>query len=138
MTTLAAPTTRRLLGAAHLDHEDHVRTHGRLPKLDLEALLRLAEESGLTGRGGAGFPTALKVRAVATGRGAPVGLIRSQYSEPNPTTQDSIADCWRKPTALTNPLTSETTSRTCWSAPGRSLTLTTRKTADWLSASSTG
>ena len=62
------------------------------------------------------------------------GRIRSQYELLNPTTQDSgplpiaLADC-RKPTARASPLMSEATSRSRSAAPGRSLALTTRKTA---------
>jgi NADH:ubiquinone oxidoreductase subunit F (NADH-binding) len=47
-----------------IDLEAHMALHGRLPRIDAEALLRALESSGLRGRGGAGFPTATKLRAV--------------------------------------------------------------------------
>jgi NADH:ubiquinone oxidoreductase subunit F (NADH-binding) len=56
------------------DLPGHLRRHGPLPGLDGPALLDAVERSGLTGRGGAGFPTGRKLRAVAqaaaSGRGA--------------------------------------------------------------------
>ncbi len=73
---LVAPSTRRLLpasagGASWAEHIDH---YGPLPQLRgrSEALRLAVEESGLTGRGGAGFPTAIKLRSVAAGVGAVV------------------------------------------------------------------
>ena len=57
---MSATDTRRLLTAEPM---------GTLPRLTPDSLLALAEEAGLTGRGGAGFPTAIKVRAVDRGRG---------------------------------------------------------------------
>ncbi|MGI8522374.1 MAG: NADH-ubiquinone oxidoreductase-F iron-sulfur binding region domain-containing protein [Nocardioides sp.] len=62
--TSSPPTTRRLLA-------DEPPT-GRLPDLDLTALVEVAEAAGLTGRGGGGFPTATKLRAVARSRRAVV------------------------------------------------------------------
>lgn len=47
-----------------------------------EDLLRLVERSGLRGRGGAGFPMATKMRAVASGRGRPVVIVNGAESEP--------------------------------------------------------
>ena len=43
-----------------------------LPDLDVSGLLALVEAAGLTGRGGAGFPTAIKVRAVVEAGRSPV------------------------------------------------------------------
>lgn len=65
MTVLDPPlTTQRLLAPGPF---------GPLPSLSLLELLRLAEETGLTGRGGAGFPSAVKLRSVAdAGRGSVV------------------------------------------------------------------
>ena len=73
MTTIAPVDTRRLLTAGPTP---------TLPDLALEELLALAEESGLTGRGGAGFPTAVKLRAVAEGGRAPVVVGNAMEGEP--------------------------------------------------------
>lgn len=72
MTTMAPVDTRRLLAA---------EPTAALPHLSLETLLALAESSGLTGRGGAGFPTAIKLRAVTRGR-APVVVGNAMEGEP--------------------------------------------------------
>ncbi|MET8130593.1 NADH-ubiquinone oxidoreductase-F iron-sulfur binding region domain-containing protein [Streptomyces sp. NPDC005251] len=44
--------------------------------------MEIVEAAGLTGRGGAGFPTARKLRAVADGRGRPVVVVNAMESEP--------------------------------------------------------
>jgi len=69
---MAPIDTRRLLAA---------EPTATLPHLSLETLLALAESSGLTGRGGAGFPTAIKLRAVTEGR-APVVVGNAMEGEP--------------------------------------------------------
>ncbi|MEY9940156.1 NADH-ubiquinone oxidoreductase-F iron-sulfur binding region domain-containing protein [Streptacidiphilus sp. MAP5-3] len=46
------------------------------------ALIRAAEAAGLTGRGGAAFPTAIKMRGVASGRGPAVVVANGMESEP--------------------------------------------------------
>ena len=73
MTTMATSDTHRLLGAAPA---------AQAPRLSLDQLLGLVEGAGLTGRGGAGFPTAIKVRAVAAGRGRPVLVGNAMEGEP--------------------------------------------------------
>ncbi|WP_329272178.1 NADH-ubiquinone oxidoreductase-F iron-sulfur binding region domain-containing protein [Streptomyces pseudovenezuelae] len=45
-------------------------------------LVRAVEAAGLTGRGGAGFPTAAKLRAVAARRGRAVVVVNAMESEP--------------------------------------------------------
>lgn len=55
----------RLLGATTPDHAEHVRRLGRLPDHSAETLLCLVAESGLSGRGGAAFPSDRKLAAVA-------------------------------------------------------------------------
>ena len=47
---------------------DHERAHGPLPRLAPRELIEAVERSGLRGRGGADFPTARKLRAVAEAR----------------------------------------------------------------------
>ena len=70
--------TRRLLSGLRADgrptglHEHHAR-YGPLPgSVDL---IELADASGLRGRGGGGFPTAAKLRAVAQQRGRPIVVV---------------------------------------------------------------
>lgn len=83
MTALtAAPPVRRLLDGAGTDRHAHTERFGPLPHLSLDALLAAVEEGGLTGRGGAGFPTAIKVRAVASGRRRPVVVGNAMEGEP--------------------------------------------------------
>ena len=62
--TMTRQTARRLLG----DQPDTP-----LPRLHTEELIALVEAAGLTGRGGAGFPTVRKLRAVAGHRPVVVG-----------------------------------------------------------------
>jgi NADH:ubiquinone oxidoreductase subunit F (NADH-binding) len=61
----------------------HVDRYGRLPPLRGEsaALIAAVESSGLRGRGGAGFPTHVKLRAVAAGR-APIVVANGVEGEP--------------------------------------------------------
>jgi NADH:ubiquinone oxidoreductase subunit F (NADH-binding) len=58
----------------------HLERHGPFPELG-RSLLDEVERSGLTGRGGAGFPTAVKLRAVAERR-APVVVANGTEGEP--------------------------------------------------------
>jgi NADH:ubiquinone oxidoreductase subunit F (NADH-binding)/ferredoxin len=51
--------------AARLDWTTHLSVHGSLPDLTLSQLTALATDIDLRGRGGAGFPFARKLRAVA-------------------------------------------------------------------------
>jgi hypothetical protein len=71
-----APT--RLLDGLRADGRpvlvaEHLEQHGPLPlELRPEELRRRIAESGLTGRGGAGFPTAAKLESVLGGRTRPI------------------------------------------------------------------
>lgn len=59
-----------IAGAVPLAH--HEARYGPLPDLGREQLLDRVEAAGLTGRGGAGFPTHRKLRTVGAGRTAVV------------------------------------------------------------------
>lgn len=61
--TQAAASDQRLLGGP-ADLAGHLRRHGPLPGHDGATILDAVERSGLTGRGGAAFPTGRKMRAV--------------------------------------------------------------------------
>jgi NADH:ubiquinone oxidoreductase subunit F (NADH-binding) len=69
-------------GAA-MTFADHERAHGELPGIDPTELIDAIERSGLRGRGGADFPTARKLRAVAhkRWRGA-VLVVNGSETEP--------------------------------------------------------
>jgi NADH:ubiquinone oxidoreductase subunit F (NADH-binding) len=64
---------------------DHAERYGNgrvRPRLSLARLVELVESAGLTGRGGAGFPTARKLRAVASGRRRPLVVANGIEGEP--------------------------------------------------------
>ncbi len=57
-----------LTGGAALDLRHHLAVHGPMPGIDLDRLLAQLDGVGsLAGRGGAGFPFATKLRALAAG-----------------------------------------------------------------------
>ena len=70
------------------DLTDHLRRYGPPPVTAARGnhhsapLVRALEAAGLTGRGGAGFPTVQKLRAVAAGRGRAVIVVNAMESEP--------------------------------------------------------
>lgn len=79
--TIGAP--RLLAGLATapvLDHRAHVTVHGQLPPTGLEHLLALLDAARLTGRGGAGFPLAAKLRGLVGRR--PTVVVNGSESEP--------------------------------------------------------
>ena len=62
--------------------DDHLAVFGQLPPPGAIDLPALVEASGLQGRGGAGFPAARKLRAVAARRGRPVVVANGTEGEP--------------------------------------------------------
>ena len=67
-------------GAVSLDF--HLRQLGAPPRLSRAGLIDLVAASGLRGRGGAAFPTARKLEAVAGGRGRPIVVANGAEGEP--------------------------------------------------------
>ena len=94
MTTVVLPPARpvpaarlpRLLagiGAQPADLRWHERQYGPMPILRRAGrLIDVAEASGLTGRGGAGFPAGRKMRSVAHGPGSKVLVANGAEGEP--------------------------------------------------------
>jgi NADH:ubiquinone oxidoreductase subunit F (NADH-binding) len=86
----------RLLAGVHTQGpttlSEHLSIHGQLPSIrggrrrrDREhaaALIDEVDRSGLLGRGGAAFPTAMKMRAVADGRGRAIVVANGAEGEP--------------------------------------------------------
>jgi NADH:ubiquinone oxidoreductase subunit F (NADH-binding) len=63
--------------------EEHVRRYGSVrDAVTGPELISLVEASGLRGRGGAAFPTGVKLRAVATQRQRPVVVVNGVEAEP--------------------------------------------------------
>jgi NADH:ubiquinone oxidoreductase subunit F (NADH-binding) len=72
-------------GPAYADLPTHLRCHGPLPAPDPAWIIDAVDRSGLTGRGGAAFPTGRKLRTVAAGSrrsGAPVVVANGCEGEP--------------------------------------------------------
>ncbi|HWD84666.1 MAG TPA: NADH-ubiquinone oxidoreductase-F iron-sulfur binding region domain-containing protein [Solirubrobacteraceae bacterium] len=65
-----------------MDMLRHERVHGPLPRLSPERLIDVVERSGLRGRGGADFPTAVKLRAVASRRHMSALVVNGSETEP--------------------------------------------------------
>lgn len=64
--------------------DDHLRHYSTLPQLGPGELGRLAADAGLVGRGGAGFPTARKLAAVAGARRAGRTVVVGNGAESEP------------------------------------------------------
>lgn len=62
-------------GGAPMTLAEHERIHGPLPRLGPQELIEAVEMSGLRGRGGADFPTARKLRAVAAAARRPSAVV---------------------------------------------------------------
>jgi len=82
MAPPAPPTSGRLLVAPAPDYLAHLNTFGPLPATGGPQLLDQVRRSGLTGRGGAGFPTAVKLQAVAAAPGVAVVVANGAEGEP--------------------------------------------------------
>ncbi len=78
--TTAEQMLPRLLSPSP-DLDRHLEQHGPLPFNGGE-LIAVVDRAGLTGRGGAGFPTARKLAAVAAGRGPRVVIANGTEGEP--------------------------------------------------------
>ena len=83
----SAPLARLLAGpplaAGAESFADHKARLGRLPAVDGASLIATLEASGLSGRGGAGFPVGRKWRTVAQAAGDwPVVLVNGAEGEP--------------------------------------------------------
>src|SRR5690242_19993357 len=86
MSSTAPSGLPRLLAPSPRDLEEHVARYGPLPGLRKRAerheFAAMVERSGLRGRGGAGFPTGRKLRAVADGGRHPVVVANGAEGEP--------------------------------------------------------
>ncbi|MDT0468476.1 NADH-ubiquinone oxidoreductase-F iron-sulfur binding region domain-containing protein [Streptomyces gibsoniae] len=81
-------------GAAGLD--EHLDRYGPAPfprSADAaDRLVRAVEDAGLTGRGGAAFPTGRKLRTVAGGKGTAVVVANGMESEPASRKDETLLD----------------------------------------------
>ncbi|HEY4019989.1 MAG TPA: NADH-ubiquinone oxidoreductase-F iron-sulfur binding region domain-containing protein [Pseudonocardiaceae bacterium] len=105
-TTPAATDRRRLMaGWAHTrraaDFTAHQRQYGPLPlatysgRAGRARLIDAVEAAGLRGRGGAGFPTARKLRAVASVGRRPIVLVNGCDGEPGSDKDHALLDIAR-------------------------------------------
>jgi NADH:ubiquinone oxidoreductase, NADH-binding (51 kD) subunit len=94
-TVAAPPVAPRLLGGLRQDGRPvgvaaHLERYGPLPlELRSEELRERIAAAGLTGRGGAGFPTATKLESVRGGRTRPVVVANGTEGEP-PSGKDKV------------------------------------------------
>ena len=69
----------------------HLRTHGPIPRLGLDELTARTRGAGLLGKGGAGFPFAVKLEAVARSRGRAQVVVNLAEGEPASWKDSSLA-----------------------------------------------
>ena len=69
-------------GSGAMSLAEHQRVHGDLPHRSPQELIEAIEHSGLRGRGGADFPTARKLRAVAQARQVGAVVVNGSETEP--------------------------------------------------------
>jgi NADH:ubiquinone oxidoreductase subunit F (NADH-binding) len=69
------------IGHAPVTYDRHLRVHGDLPA-GAQSLGTTIERSGLRGRGGGGFPLAIKLAAVRRARGTPILIVNGCEGEP--------------------------------------------------------
>ena len=69
-------------GGKPMTFAEHARVHGELPHRGTNELIDAIERSGLRGRGGADFPTATKLRAVAAGKRVSAVVVNGSETEP--------------------------------------------------------
>ncbi|MEY9968078.1 NADH:ubiquinone oxidoreductase subunit F (NADH-binding) [Streptacidiphilus sp. MAP12-16] len=78
------------------DLTEHLRRYGPPPlprdRRSGTPLIRAVEEAGLTGRGGAAFPTGRKLRTVAEARGTAVVVANGMESEPASRKDETLLD----------------------------------------------
>jgi NADH:ubiquinone oxidoreductase subunit F (NADH-binding) len=67
---------------APMSYDEHLELHGALPQRPAAELIEMVERSGLRGRGGADFPTAVKLRAVAGRRSRKAVIVNGSETEP--------------------------------------------------------
>ena len=79
---MTTPPRPGLMAAAAPDLATHLDRNGPLPSLGRGALVGLLERAGLTGRGGAGFPTHRKLAAVMVRGSKPVVVANAAEGEP--------------------------------------------------------
>jgi NADH:ubiquinone oxidoreductase subunit F (NADH-binding) len=75
-------TQHAVTGSRRLLDPERRGSSARPPEIPLPSLLEELDRSGLTGRGGAGFPSSVKVRSVASGRRRPVVVGNALEGEP--------------------------------------------------------
>ena len=69
-------------GGGAMSLAEHERVHGELPHRSPLELIEAIDRSGLRGRGGADFPTARKLRAVASARRVAALVVNGSETEP--------------------------------------------------------
>jgi NADH:ubiquinone oxidoreductase subunit F (NADH-binding) len=82
MSIASLAVSGRLLASPAPDWGTHLATFGNLPNPTAAQLIEQVRLAGLSGRGGAGFPTAIKLKAVAAQAGPAVVVANGAEGEP--------------------------------------------------------
>lgn len=97
--SLTTSADTRLLAPEPLDHQPHCAVYGGLPQIDGERLVAAVEHAGLSGQGGAAFPTHRKMTAVreAARRSGRRPVVVANGSEGEPASAKDKALLWFAP-----------------------------------------